>query len=144
MRINQNPVFALSKMKESEITDQAFYFMDSNIELKSMNLDLIHISPPLYGVTFALELQKNLKEWGIEDKVFAATSDSGGNCFLAQELLNGQKSKTTKITFAKIIQFNNRCASHSIQTIIKYGFDNGVDLNKDERSLNNALTKIRS
>ena len=108
---------------------------------KYINLDLIYVPPPLYGVTIAVELKRCIEEWGLEHKLLAATSDSAGNCFLASKLLNGQKSKKTRLVFEKIIEFPNRCATHGLQIVVKSGF-NALDNCKDD-SLKIALSKIR-
>ena len=108
---------------------------------KYINLDLIYIVPPLYGVTIAIELKRCIEDWGLEHKLLAATSDSTWNCFLASKLLNGQKSKKTRIVFEKIIEFPNRCATYGLQTVVKSGF-NAIDSCKDD-TLKIALSKIR-
>ena len=118
------------------------HFIDSQFELQALDLDLIHIAPPLKGESIAFKLLECLKEWGIDRKIFAITSDSGANCQLAAKLLNGQISKRTSQVFDQIISFHNRCASHSIQIIIKHGLKFGVKKSQDQ-SIFIALSKIR-
>ena len=121
---------------------KAHYIDQFTYCMKSINLDLIYIPPPLYGVTIALELMKTIREWYLENKIFAVTTDSGANCFLASKLLNGQKSKKTNIDFDKSIMFCNRCSAHSLQNVVKFAFENCTGDKKDN-ILKKSLSKLR-
>ena len=121
---------------------KAHYIDQFTYCMKSINLDLIYIPPPLYGVTIALELMKIIREWNLENKIFAVTTDSGAYCFLASKLLNGQKSKKTNIVFDKSIMFCNRCSAHSFQNVVKFAFEN-CNGDKKDNILKRSLSKLR-
>ncbi len=76
---------------------------------------------PHTSENLAKTISESLKEWGLEAKILAITTDGAANMIAAGRLLVEQG----------VIWFHNRCSAHSIQLIVNSG------INEYKKSNNN-------
>ena len=71
------------------------------------------------GVNLAVEVNDTMKEFGLEDRVFACIHDNAANVNLAGQMINGTNERPTA--------FNISCAAHSLNLSIGDAMKKGVD-----------------
>ena len=70
-------------------------------------------------MNLAAEVNNTMKEFGLEDCVFACIHDNAADVNLAGQMINGTKERPTA--------FNISCAAHSLNLLIGDAIKKGVD-----------------
>jgi hypothetical protein len=116
--------------------------MGDNWTLRTICLDIVYFPHPHTGEALAERIKEILKEWGIENKIIAITTDNGPNIILAGKILAGRSKINNNIP--SVIPFYNRCVAHTIQRIVLHGMDEGLfKIDGHELSVKKYVDKIR-
>ena len=111
------------------------HFIDNDWVLRSITLDIFYLPHPHSGVNIAKKMDEVFLDYGIKNKVFSYTSDSGSNYLKAGKILTESPLEQLNLTSVK---FQNRCSAHLIQRIII----SVLDLNEN-CEIQNIISKIR-